>query len=59
MSETGKTCATGAISEVETFDPSRFYRKSRYSHANDEIHFTMNRGSITNMFRSFDQQAIS
>jgi len=38
MSETSKTCATGATREDETSDPSRFSRKSRESRAKNERH---------------------
>ena len=37
MSEKSKMCATGATSEDETSDPSRFSRKSRKSRANEPI----------------------
>jgi hypothetical protein len=37
LSETSETCGTGATSEDETFNPSRFSRESR---ATNEIRFT-------------------
>jgi hypothetical protein len=41
VSETSKTCATGATREDDTSDPSRFSRKPRESRANNEIRFTV------------------
>ena len=37
MSETSKTCATGAIREDKSSDPSHFLRRSRESRANNGI----------------------
>jgi hypothetical protein len=38
VSETSKTCATGATREDETSDQFRFAHKSRESRANDKGH---------------------
>jgi TonB family protein len=42
MSETSKTCATGATREDGTSDLSRISRRSRESRGNNEIRFTRN-----------------
>src|SRR6267143_7048750 len=48
VSETSKTCATGATCEDEISNPSRFSRKSR---ANNEIRFTSDVPSLRLCYR--------
>jgi len=42
VSETGKTCATGATREDDTSDPSHFSRKSHESPTHNDSRFTRN-----------------